>query len=245
VIDRDLNHGRSQVRRFLRRLAPFGPMLDIGAGGGQDLALAREASPAAELHGVEIDPAFGRALAAQGVRVHAVDIEREQLHFPDGRFDVVLANQVLEHAKELFWIAHEVSRVLKVGGHFVIGVPNLASLHNRLLLAAGLQPTPIQNNSAHVRGFTKGDLRRFFDSAFPGGYELRGFGGGNFYPFPPLIARPLARLFPSLAWGIFLCLRKTREYGREFLDYPLAQGLQTNFFLGPGAAEKRWTVKGR
>lgn len=243
MIDRHLNYGRAQVRRFLQALPPFREVLDIGAGEGDDLLLARDVNPAASLHGVEIDRDFGRALSARGARVHPIDIERDALPFSDGSLDVVIANQVLEHAKELFWIAHEVSRALKEGGHFIIGVPNLASLHNRLLLAAGRQPTPLQNNSAHVRGFTKPDLLRFFESAFPGGYALAGFGGGNFYPFPPFLAKPLARLLPGMAWGIFLCLRKTRAYRGEFLDYPLSQKLQTNFYLGAERAAKRWVAR--
>jgi hypothetical protein len=83
--------------------------------------------------------------------------------------------------KELFWIAHQVSRVLRVGGSFVIGVPNLASLHNRVLLALGRQPTSIRSASAHVRGFTKPDLAAFLGDCFPGGYRLDGLAGGNFY----------------------------------------------------------------
>jgi hypothetical protein len=114
----------------------------------------------------------------------------------------------------------------------IIGVPNLASLHNRLLLLLGKQPTPIQTNSAHIRGFTKGDILKFVDSCFPGGYELKAFGGSNFYPFPPMIARPLARFFPTMAWGIFLLLEKQRDYQREFLEYPIAQRLETNFYVG-------------
>ena len=58
------------------------------------------------------------------------------------------------------------------------------------------------------------------------------FGGSNFYPLPPLLARPLARALPTLAWGIFFRLVKERDYGREFLDYPIAEKLETNFYVG-------------
>jgi SAM-dependent methyltransferase len=242
MIDRSLNYGRHHVRAFLR--AAGGPLrvLDVGAGAGDDLLLAREANPRAELHALEIDPAFARRLNERGVRTHAVDIERDRFPFDDACLDAVIANQILEHTKELFWVLHEVSRALAVGGHLVLGVPNLASLHNRLLLAAGLQPTPIQNSSAHIRGFTKRDLLRLLENGFPGGYRLRAFGGSNFYPFPPMLARPLAALLPSMAWGIFLLLQKTRPYaGDGFLEYPIAQDLQTNFYLGEARRDWRST----
>jgi SAM-dependent methyltransferase len=231
MIDRSLNYGRHHIRAFLRD-SPGDDVLDLGAGGGVDLAAAREVKPGARLHAVEVHPPYAAELEARGIRVHRLDLERERLPLSDESVDVVIANQVLEHVKEIFWILHEVSRVLRVGGHLLVGVPNLASLHNRLLLLAGRQPTAIQNATAHVRGYTRHDLLRLLDAPFPGGYALKGFGGSNFYPFPAAAARPLARLFPSAAWGIFLRLRKERPYAGEFREFPVRQRLETNFYTG-------------
>jgi len=175
---------------------------------------------------------YAKILTEKGIKVSPNNIEQDIFPFDDSSIDVVIANQILEHTKELFWIFHEITRILPIGGKLIIGVPNLASLHNRLLLLLGKQPTPIQTNSAHIRGFTKGDILKFVDSCFPNGYELKAFGGSNFYPFPPMIARPLAQLFPTMAWGIFLLLEKKRDYQREFLEYPLVKRLETNFYLG-------------
>jgi hypothetical protein len=82
-----------------------------------------------------------------------------------------------------------------------------------------------------VRGWSKDDFRVFFSECFSG-YTLRDFGGANFYPLPPVLARPLAAMLPNLAWGIFMRWEKTRPYGREFLDYPISRKLETNFFVG-------------
>jgi ubiquinone/menaquinone biosynthesis C-methylase UbiE len=232
MIDRTLNYGRHHIRRFVVA-SPGLDVLDIGAGTGVDLRTAAEVRPEAHLQAVEVHPPYADLLEGQGVRVHRVDLEHEPLPLPSASIDVVIANQVLEHTKEIFWIFHEVSRVLRRGGHLIVGVPNLASLHNRLLLLAGRQPTTIQNQTAHVRGYTRRDLLKVVESAFPGGYALRGFGGSNFYPFGGWLARPLAALFPSAAWGIFLHLRKEREYEREFVEYPVRERLETRFFLGP------------
>lgn len=239
MIDRRLNYGRRQIKGFLSSLKPFRSVLDVGAGWGNDLLLAREAHPPADLHAIEIDEESGRKLRGEGIHTHAIDLERDPFPFDAESLDVVMANQILEHTKEIFWALHEISRILAVGGKLIVGVPNLASLHNRLLLALGRQPTPIQNNSAHLRGFTKGDLLRFLDSGFPGGYALRDFAGSNFYPFPPLLAEPLARCFPTLAWGIFLLLEKKKPYGRGFLEFPVQQNLQTNFYLGGSYKDRR------
>jgi hypothetical protein len=91
----------------------------------------------------------------------------------------------------------------------------------------------IKTASAHVRGFTRADLRHFLDAACPGGFAFRDWAGANFYPLPPALARPMARALPSLAWGLFLRLAKQREYQGEFLSFPAREQLETNFYTGP------------
>lgn len=232
MIDRSLNYGRPVVRRFLERARPFRSVLDIGAGTGVDLLAARTVEPTAALHAIEVFPPNVAALRAEGVEVTGLDLERDAFPFAEGTLDVVIANQILEHVKEVFWVFHELTRVLRVGGSLIIGVPNLAALHNRVLLAAGRQPSVIKTASAHVRGFTRHDLVRFLDEVFPGGYVLRDHAGANFYPFPGVVAKPLATIFPNLAWGLFLRLEKRREAGRAFLDFPATHRLETNFYTG-------------
>lgn len=233
MIDKSLNYGRPIIQAFLEKsMLSQAVVVDLGAGHGDDLELARLVSDSAKLYAVECWPPYVKELTVRGIEVAPLNIERDKLPFENESVDVVIANQVLEHAKELFWLFHEVSRVLKVGGVFIIGVPNLASLHNRLLLAIGRQPTVIKSASAHVRGFTKQDLFNFANEPFSLGYEMIGYGGSNFYPFPPVLAKPLARIFPSMAWGLFMALRKSRSYDDEYLRFPLTEKLETNFYLG-------------
>ena len=234
MIDRTLNYGRHVLKRFLASGGDFQTVLDIGAGRGDDLATVREVNPAAALFAVECYPPNVQILKEKGITVHGVNIEKDAFPFQPETFDIVMGNQILEHTKEVFWILDQASRVLKVGGRLLIGVPNLAALHNRILLALGRQPSPLKNNSAHVRGYTKPDVLELLESGFPGGYRLSRFGGSNFYPFPPVIARPLARLLPAMAWGIFFDFKKMKPYRGEFLEYPHRMQLETNFFLGQG-----------
>src|SRR6058998_2525147 len=57
--------------------------------------------------------------------------------------------QVFEHLKNVWLPMSEIARVLCAGGHLVFSVPNLASLHNRALLAFGRQPTSIRTFGPH------------------------------------------------------------------------------------------------
>lgn len=205
-------------------------VLDLGVGQGFDLLNIRAAlGRPAGLHGVECYEPYAEQAEANGICVARVDLERQALPYEAASMDLVVANQVLEHVKELFWIVSEVHRVLKPGGHFVVGVPNLASLHNRLALLAGMQPTSINLLSAHVRGFTKPAFTQF---ATEGGYfASREFAGANFYPFPPSVARPLAKALPSMAVSCFFLLRKTEKPG-TFLDVLRDRMLETPFYAG-------------
>jgi SAM-dependent methyltransferase len=233
MIDRSLNYGRQHIESFLQMAGGCAVIVDLGAGTGNDLRIARKVYPNAMHIAVESWLPYQDLLRGDGFTVVSLDLERERLPFVDDSVDAVL-----EHCKDIFWIFSEISRVLKVGGSVIVGVPNLAALHNRFLLAFGRQPTQIKSASAHVRGYTKGDILHFLESCFPAGYQLTAFGGGNFYPFPPVIAKPLARLFPTAAWGIFMMLRKSKAYSGEFLKFPVEQQLETNFWLGgdPAAA---------
>ena len=165
-------------------------------------------------------------------QVYIANIERDRLPLTDGQADLIIANQVLEHTKEIFWIFHEVSRSLKVCGHFLFGVPNICSLHNHFLLLLGKQPTQHKVCSAHVRPFSKSDTLAFLDACFPGGFELADFRGSQFYPFPAQLSRLLADTFPTLAFTIFFLIRKMTEYQGEFATYPARARLETNFWTG-------------
>lgn len=215
-------------------------VLDLGCGPGTDLDniqnVARTRNPEKaknlKLFGIESWPPNVKKCQSLGITTWNKNIELDKYPGKDQSFDLIIANQVLEHTKEIFWIFAEVARLLKPGGHFIVGVPNIASLHNRLLLLFGQQPTQIQSLSAHVRGFTKPDMRHFAQTG--GLFELVGFRGSNFYPFPPFISKPLARLFPTLAWGSFYKLKRTAKQG-SFLECLQSEDdfLETPFYGSP------------
>src|SRR4051812_5861788 len=116
MIDKSLNWGREQIRALLRKAAPYKSVLDIGAGTGLDLEAARAISPQTALHAVEVYPPYASDLEKKGVTVHRIDIEREPFPIDENAMDVVIANQILEHVKEIFWILDQSSRVLRIGG---------------------------------------------------------------------------------------------------------------------------------
>jgi SAM-dependent methyltransferase len=237
LIDHRETFGPHVVEGFVRSLSGLQVVVDLGAGSGRDLAIVRRFHPRATLIAVEGEKENAKNLAGKVDRVYLSNIERDSLPLADSEVDLIIANQFLEHTKEIFWIFHEVSRSLKLGGHFLFGVPNICSLHNRFLLLIGKPPTQHKVCSPHVRPFSKNDTLAFLNICFPGGYELAKFRGSQFYPFPARPARILADILPTFAFSIFFMIRKTKEYHNEFAVYPSRAGFETNFWSGEAAKE--------
>jgi methionine biosynthesis protein MetW len=205
-------------------------ILDVGCGKGYDLIniqkILKEKNINSELNGIEIFNEYVQESEKQGIRVASINIETELFPFDKEYFDIVVVNQVLEHVKEFFWIVTEINRVLKKDSLLIIGVPNLASWHNRLLLLFGLQPTSIRVLGPHVRGFTKRDLVKTMTQY--GGFSIFDFGGSNFYPFPFFISKILSMLFPLGSVSLFCAFKKIDQSTFELF---LSDRLETNFTL--------------
>jgi len=83
-----------------------------------------------------------------------VDLEAASLPASDDYFDLVVWNRELVTLKNAVPALREVRRIVRPGGFLILAVPNLAAIHNRLLLLAGRQPTTLHiTNGDHVRGF--------------------------------------------------------------------------------------------
>jgi len=109
------------------------------------------------------------------------------------------------------------------------------SLHNRLLGLVGVHPTCAKMISGHVRIFSKKDVMFFYRQIAGNFLAVEGFYGSQFYPFPRLLARPLAAALPSLAVSVFFLIRKTAKYEGEFLEWFSRAALETNFYDPRGA----------
>lgn len=231
VVDHAETYGRHLLRHISRNL-DISLCLDLGCGSGDDLMIVRENHPRARFVGVDFGLWNKDVLTEKGITPISADIEHDALPFQDETVDFVIVNQVLEHTKEIFWINHEVFRTLRVGGHLYLGVPNVLSLHNRLLGLFGIHPTSAKMISGHVRVFSKSDTMLFYKEVAGGFAAIKRFHGSQFYPFPKRIARLLAAALPSAAFSIFFVIQKTGPYRGEFIERLTSVPLETNFFKG-------------
>ena len=229
-IDHKESYGRHIIRHIAQRISPSS-CLDIGAGDGVDLATVKECKNNCELNGIDFR-LDNQNLKKLGVNIFKKDIERDELPFLDNSLDLIIANQVMEHVKEIYWINHQIFKKLKIGGYFIMGVPNLLALHNRILPLLGHHPTCIKMISAHIRGYSIKDTVLYYNTIGRDFLEIEKIYGSQFYPFPKFISRPLSFLFPSMAVSNFFLIQKTAPYENDFVDWLNETNLETNFFKG-------------
>lgn len=74
------------------------------------------------------------------VEVLLLDIERESIPHPDNFCDTAIPIDVIEHFVDPIAPLIEIHRVLKPGGHLLIGIPNIAKWTRRIKLLFGHFP---------------------------------------------------------------------------------------------------------
>jgi SAM-dependent methyltransferase len=202
-------------------------LLDVGCWDGGSSSRWGAALGAQRLLGVEVYEGPAAAAEEKGLEVARVDLEAERLPWPDGSVDVVVCNQVLEHLKNVWLPMTEMHRVLRPGGQAILSVPNLASLHNRVLLALGRQPTSIRVFGPHVRGYA---FREFCELVERGGaYRIERRLSAGFYPFRPPWSKPFSALWTSAGHTTVVLARKTAAAPPwlAYIDGEVGGGMQT------------------
>jgi SAM-dependent methyltransferase len=148
-----------------------GRVFEAGCGVGSYLfRLQKEARQAVGLD-IEHDRTCEAHLGADQVVCGA----GESLPFPDGSFDLVLSNEVIEHVQDDRAAVREIVRILAPGGRLVLFCPNRGypfethgiywrgKYHFGNMPLVNYLPRRWRNRLApHVRVYSRGDLERLF-----------------------------------------------------------------------------------
>ncbi len=165
-------------------------ILDVGCGYG--VLVCTTASQGAESTGVDPDPemiAAARARAGKaGLKTTFIEGQIEQLPFPDGSFDVVVAVTVLCFVPDPSGAVREMARVLRAGGRLVLGELGRYSIWAMIRCLLGWLGSAIWKE---VRFRTAAELRILAENA---GLTVSSVQGGVFYPPIGVFARILAPL---------------------------------------------------
>ena len=140
-------------------------VLDLGcATGATGAALKRR--QAVEVIGVEREPEYAREAAARLDRVVTGDVEAldpQQL----GRFDALIAADVLEHLVDPWTTLHGYAQLLQPGGTAVVSLPNVGHWSTYMYLLRGTWPRKAEGifDATHLRWFTLRDAEQLLRQA--------------------------------------------------------------------------------
>lgn len=128
-----LSQGMSRARYRVEMLRPFkssGTLLDIGAGIGTFVRLAREAGYQTSV--IEADEGCCRALREQlGIDAYC-SIKPHEVAIPHGQFDVITLWHSIEHLPQALECLKAAASWLKPGGILLVATPNIECLQFRL-----------------------------------------------------------------------------------------------------------------
>ena len=210
-------HAAEMNRQNLMRLAASdggSVLLDLGCDDGQWTQRLAAAVGAKEVHGVEVVDEQARKAEKAGVRVLVADLNKPLTELPSNYFDVIHANQVIEHVANVDLFVAEVFRLLKPGGHAVISTENGSSWHNIFAAIMGWQIFSLSNVSSLKAGLGNPcAIHRGSDTPYTGTwthktifnyrgliemFEAHGFrdvkiAGAGYFPLPAFLGRIDAR----------------------------------------------------
>jgi SAM-dependent methyltransferase len=155
------------------RLAGQGRILENGCGVGMYLEPLGRAFGTPLVFGLEYDYERAAQAGLGHPPVRVVCGAGEHLPYPDGCFDLVLSNEVIEHVQDDRQALAEMARVLRPGGRLVLFCPNRwypvethgifwrGQYHFGNIPLVNYLPDPWRNRLApHVRAYTAHGLRR-------------------------------------------------------------------------------------
>jgi 2-polyprenyl-3-methyl-5-hydroxy-6-metoxy-1,4-benzoquinol methylase len=145
---------------------PLGRVLDVGCARGAN-ADALRAQGAGELAGIELNEQFAADARERYDEVVTGSVP-EDLPWPDGSFDTILAYDVLEHLVDPWTAAKRLTALLKPGGRLHVSLPNARSKKLWLPLVLrgtfAYEPEGIMDVT-HLRFFTRRDALALVEAA--------------------------------------------------------------------------------
>jgi SAM-dependent methyltransferase len=206
-------------------------LLDCGCDDGEWTLQLGARVGAVRLYGIEIVDERRQASLRKGILAELGDLN-EQFPFENGQFEIVHANQVIEHLTDTDNFIKEIWRTLKPGGYAVICTENLGSWHNIFSLVFGWQPFSLTNvcekrfqignplaihyevapsnpqSWQHNRVFAYRGLKEIFAVH---GFVIERIEGSGYYPLP----NGFSKLDPRHAAFLTLKIRKAGSTGSE------------------------------
>ena len=150
--------------------------------------------------GVDISAPAVALARKKGLTAYVGSVEDSRMFRQLGRFDVVVAGEIIEHIFDTDALLTAIHRLLRPRGELLLTTPNLAGLGARLSLLLGRPPWMIETSlhgpvAGHIRYFTYSTL---CDLLARNGFRVTRFVTDSVGLGPSMTLPGLDRLFPAL-----------------------------------------------
>ena len=214
----------NQILKSLVNPVKNAKVLDLGCGTGELIIERVSAVNKPEIYAVEIDRIHFKEIKKLGIKVIITDLEKG-LPYKNNYFDIISANQIIEHLVNVDYFMEEIHRVLKPNGYVILSTENLSSWHNLFALFLGWQAfsqhistkknigNPLKLNMAiggkshdcHIKIFTPRGLKEL--TQMNNLYVEKLYGAG-YYPFRGILSKLLSSIDPTHSAFIGIKARK-------------------------------------
>ena len=200
-----VNLNKKNIYKLLE-INPEAKFLDLGCDDGALSLLLADQIRTKKIYGVDLDDKSLEKAKKNGLKVKKCDLNAK-FPLPDRYYDVVYANQVIEHIGNSDNFVSEVFRIVKKGGYAIISTENASSWHNIFASVMGWQIFSLTNFSSmkcgignpmalhrskepdlkswnHVRIYNFRGLKEYFEAA---GFKVEKTLGAGYHPFHPAL----------------------------------------------------------
>jgi 2-polyprenyl-3-methyl-5-hydroxy-6-metoxy-1,4-benzoquinol methylase len=157
------NLSKKRVDKIVSLVGTGCRVLDVGCYDGTiSKAIEKNGN---QVIGIDISPAAVKLAKKKGIEAYIVNLEKEKIPKTLGKFDVVVAGEIIEHIFDTDSFIKKLSSALRPSGFLILTTPNLAGLGSRLSLLLGKMPWMIESDiqpgkSGHIRYFTFEELAK-------------------------------------------------------------------------------------
>jgi len=218
--DRVYEANKNFFLKWFERSSGFHRLLDLGSGDGTLTSQIAGVVHTTDVFGIDCNRESAFKAKERGFSAVVADLNN-RFPFGEAIFDVIAANQVLEHLWNTDNFFREINRVLKKGGYAVISTPNLSSLHSIFFILLGQQTPVIHLTDRQVGNFLRGvkthghykafNIPSLVDLSEYYGFSLDAIGGFGFYFLPLFLQKILSKFIKRYAVFLTMRIRKIKS----------------------------------
>jgi SAM-dependent methyltransferase len=182
-------------------------LIDLGCDDGDITMRIAKKLQSKDITGIDIIEDELNKAKEKNIKTYKMDLNNK-LEFKDESYDVINANQVIEHIADVDLFVSEVKRILKKGGYAIISTENASSWCNIFASLMGWQIFSLTNFSKyrngignpfslnsdskgysswnHVRIWNIRGLKDYFELL---GFEVIKISGAGYFPLPAVIGK--------------------------------------------------------